>query len=568
MSLMSPLAPPYDPLEWEKKPWPEKAQMVCAAWAMQGYGSPIGAYALYAFKVAFYIGGWVLFCGFTPGMGGLHDIGSWWLRAEAFQKAILWSALFEVFGLGCGSGPLTGRYFPPFGGALYFLRPGTTKLPLFEDAPLIGGRRRTVVDVLLYLTILVLLVGALVAAQPPTNLLIALAVLVPIMGVLDKTIFLAIRGEHYWTTIALFAMVSNWIPGAKAVQAALWFWAGVSKLNHHFPGVVGVMTSNSPVLRFKWLRRRMYVNFPDDLSPSRLCKLMSYMGTALELSVPIILLSGRGGTVTMIGLVLMLMLHSYVTSNVPMGVPIEWNFMVVYGAFFLFWKHADVSIFTMQPQVAIFLAVMLIGVPVLGNLAPGKVDFLLAMRYYAGNWAYSIWLFRDESYRRLGKLTKTSPWVYDQLDKFYPRSVGIGLIGKVMAFRLMHLHGRALAQLLPKAVDRIEDYEWIDGEVVAGLVLGWNFGDGHLHREQLLRSVQEQCRFESGELRCIMVESQPFGRSTMAYRIVDAKDGEIEAGTVDIAELRTQQPWGGKAVTEGGRATPGVPTAPVPDPAG
>jgi hypothetical protein len=54
----------------------------------------------------------------------------------------------------------------------------------------------------------------------------------------------------------------------------------------------------------------------------------------------------------------------------------------------------------------------------------------------------------------------------------------------------------------------------------------------------------------------------------MAYRIVDAKDGEIEAGTVDIRELRTQQPWGGKAVAEDGRATPGVPTAPVPDPAG
>src|SRR5205807_1066323 len=85
----------------------------------------------------------VFFCGFTPGMGGLHDIGSWWLRAEAFQKAILWSALFEVIGLGCGSGPLTGRYFPPFGGALYFLRPGTTKLPFFEDTPLIGGRLRS-----------------------------------------------------------------------------------------------------------------------------------------------------------------------------------------------------------------------------------------------------------------------------------------------------------------------------------------------------------------------------------------------------------------------------------------
>lgn len=565
MSLMSPVAPPYDPLEWEKKPWPEKAQMVCTAWAMQGYGSPIGAYALHAFKVVLYIGGWAFFCGFTPGMGGLHGIGSWWLRPEAFQKAILWSALFEVIGLGCGSGPLTGRYFPPFGGALYFLRPGTTKLPVFEGVPLIGGKRRTVVDVLLYIAIGVLLVIALVAAQPPTTVLIAIAVLVPMMGILDKTIFLALRGEHYWTTITVFALVSNWIPGAKAVQAALWFWAGVSKLNHHFPAVVGVMTSNSPVLRLKWLRRRMYRGYPDDLSPSQLAKVMSYMGTALELSVPIILLSGRGGTVTIIGLVLMLMLHGYVTGNVPMGVPIEWNFMVVYGAFFLFWKHADVSIFSMQPQVAVFLAIMLIGIPVLGNLVPGRVDFLLAMRYYAGNWAYSVWLFKGDSYRRLDTLTKTSPWIYDQLERFYPRSVAVAVVGKVMAFRLMHLHGRALAQLLPKAVDRIEDYEWIDGEIVAGMVLGWNFGDGHLHREQLLRSVQEQCHFESGELRCIMVESQPFGRSTMSYRILDGKDGLMEAGTVDIRALRTQQPWGGEVVANGGRPKSGMPSTPLPD---
>jgi hypothetical protein len=542
--VLNPVPPPYDPLEWERKPWPEKARMVCTAWAMQGYGSPLGAYALYAFKVVLYIGGWVFFCGFTPGMGGLHDIGSWWLRVEAFQKAILWSMLFEGLGLGCGSGPLTGRYFPPFGGALYFLRPGTTKLPVFEGVPLIGGKRRTLVDVLLYLAIGVLLVAALVSAQPSRGVLVAIAVLVPILGILDKTIFLALRGEHYWTTITLFALVSNWIPAAKAVQAALWFWAGFSKLNHHFPGVVGVMTSNSPILRLKWLRRRMYRGYPDDLSPSRLSVLMSYAGTALELSVPIILLTAHGGVLTIVGLVLMLMLHGYVTSNVPMGVPIEWNFMVVYGAFFLFWKHADATLTQISLPAAIFLAIMLIAVPLVGNLSPSRIPFLMAMRYYAGNWAYSIWLFRGDSYRRLERLTKTSPWIYDQLERFYPRSVAVAVIGKVMAFRLMHLHGRALAQLLPKAVDRVEDYEWIDGELVAGMVLGWNFGEGHLHREQLLRSVQEQCQFEAGELRCIMVESQPLGRSTLHYRILDAKDGLIEEGQADIRRLRTQQPWG------------------------
>jgi hypothetical protein len=52
----------------------------------------------------------------------------------------------------------------------------------------------------------------------------------------------------------------------------------------------------------------------------------------------------------------------------------------------------------------------------------------------------------------------------------------------------MHLQGRALPVLLPKAVARVEDYEYVDGELVAGLALGWNFGDGHLHTEQLLRA--------------------------------------------------------------------------------
>src|SRR5687768_9262729 len=123
MGLLKPTPPPYDPLEWAQKPFPERARMVCQAWALQGYGTPPGAYALYAVKVAIYIAAWALFCTATPGLE-LRSIGQWWLEPVAFQKAILWSMLFEGLGLGCGSGPLTGRYFPPVGGFLYFLRPG------------------------------------------------------------------------------------------------------------------------------------------------------------------------------------------------------------------------------------------------------------------------------------------------------------------------------------------------------------------------------------------------------------------------------------------------------------
>jgi hypothetical protein len=128
---------------------------------------------------------------------------------------------------------------------------------------------------------------------------------------------------------------------------------------------------------------------------------------------------------------------------------------------------------------------MLVGVPLAGNLWPRWISFLPAMRYYAGNWAYGVWLFRGESYRKLDRLTKSSARIYDQLARFYDRATSVGLVGKVMAFRLMHLHGRALPALIPKAVSRLEDYEYLDGEMVAGLALGWNFGDGHLHREEL-----------------------------------------------------------------------------------
>ncbi|HET6584723.1 MAG TPA: DUF3556 domain-containing protein [Nannocystaceae bacterium] len=544
MGLLDPTPPPYDPLDWATRPFAERARMVCESWAMQGYGTPVAVFFVYAVKIAAYVGVWIFVCGLTPGLGALSNIATWWLAPIAFQKAILWSMTFELLGLGCGSGPLTGRYWPPFGGCLYFLRPGTTKLPMVPRLPLFGGMRRTWLDVALYAATIAVLVRALLAERIELHHTLPIVVLIVVLALADRTLFLAARGEHYWTTVVCFAFAGDWIAGAKAVQLALWFWAGFSKLNAHFPTVVAVMTSNSPVLRFAWLRRRMYRSYPDDLRPSGLATAMGHAGTALELAVPIVLALSPGGTSLVVGMVLMLMLHGYITSNVPMGVPLEWNVMVVYGAFALFWAHPETTVLDVGSlPVAIFLVVMLVVVPLVGNLVPSAVSFLLAMRYYAGNWPYGIWLFRGDSHTKLARLTKSSGWVYEQLDRFYDRRTSVGLVGKVVAFRLMHLHGRALPLLLPKAVDRYEDYEHVDGELVAGVVLGWNFGDGHLHREQLLHAVQAQCAFEPGELRCIFVEAQPLCRSTQAWRIVDACTGPIASGELDVRELRTRQPW-------------------------
>jgi hypothetical protein len=539
LPFFTPTPPPYDALAWEKLPFAERSRMVCEAWAVQGYGSPPGALVFHALKVAVYIAGWVLFCSTSPGMDSIANIATWSMTSTAFIKALLWSMLFEGMGFGCGSGPLTGRYLPPIVAFTHFLRPGTTKLPLIKALP----HRRSMIDVALYFALIVLLVRALVAPAPGQSELVPIVVLIPLLGVLDKTIFLILRSEHLWTMLVCAVLADNIVPGAKAVQLALWFWAGVSKLNHHFPSVVGVMISNHPLFRWRGIRTRMYRDFPRDLRPSLLATIMAHIGTSLEFITPILFFLGDGGVITFAGIIAMLLLHVFITASVPMGVPIEWNFLMVYGGFFLFVQNASVSLADVSPALLPLLLVFLVVIPLVGNLFPHRVSFLLAMRYYAGNWPFSIWLFRGDTHKKLDKLTKTSAWPLDQLNRLYDNATSVGVLGKVIAFRAMHLQGRLLHDALPKAVDDLEAYQYVDGELIAGLALGWNFGDGHLHQEQLLRSIVAQCGYEAGELRCIFIEPQALFGNTMSYRVVDAVTGEITRGVVEIAKLRERQPF-------------------------
>ena len=544
MGLIHPTLPPYDALDWQQQPFPTRARMVCEAWALQGYGTPVVVFALYGLKIIAYIAVWIAACTRSPDLGSVAELGQWWLHPLAFQKAVLWSMLFEVLGLGCGSGPLTGRYLPPIGGALYFLRPGTTRLPVAG-----AGTQRGRVDVLLYLGLIGSLSAALLSPAPGTTHLLPVAVILPLLGLRDQTIFLAARAEHYLVVtlvILLSATQTQWIAGAMAVWAALWFFAGFSKLNHHFAAVVGVMVSNSPWMTSTRLRKKMYRSFPDDLRPSPLACALGHIGTALELGVPLILLLTTGpGPLLLAGMILVLVLHGYITSNIPMGVPLEWNVMMVYGAIALFWSHPAVTVLDMAWPAALLVLATSVGLPLLGNRRPDLVSFLPSMRYYAGNWAMSVWLFRDESHRRLSQdLTMSAPWTEDQLRPLYDRATTVGLLGKVMAFRLMHLHGRALGMVLPRALQtELSAYTWVDGEVIAGLVLGWNFGDGHLHGPKLLETIQRSCAFSPGELRCIFVESQPLLGQNLRYQIHDAAAGMIEEGELSIDALRQRQPW-------------------------
>jgi hypothetical protein len=307
-----------------------------------------------------------------------------------------------------------------------------------------------------------------------------------------------------------------------------------------------VMMSNGPFFP-RWLKSRLFVAYPDDLRPSRLAAAMAHGGTAVEYSIGFVLLLVAGHpTLTAIWLVVMTCFHGFIAINNPSGMPIEWNILMIYGGFFLFGGHPEAGLAALgsTPLLLAFLVFWLVVVPTYGNFVPSRVSFLLSMRYYAGNWAYNIGLVRKGSAGKFKKLVKAAGTFREQLEKLLPDPTAVDTaITLSMAHRFMHFEGRPLLEALPVAVDDIEDYEWMEGEVLGGMVLGWNFGDGHLNDTQLLEAVQAQCGFEPGEVRVVMVESQPLFGRTMVWKVVDAATGVVARGETDLPSMREVQPW-------------------------
>jgi hypothetical protein len=430
--------------------------------------------------------------------------------------------------------------------------------------PFTRGDSRTIIDVALYVIVLVSGTWALLSAGrggPVTPagdvglldpvLLVPAIIALALLGLRDKTVFLAARGEHYWLTLFVFFFgFTDQIASFKIIMLALWWGAATSKLNHHFPYVVAVMTSNHPLLRSKLFNRvkhRLYRDPVNDLRPSWVPKAMAHVGgTTAEFLVPLVLVFFADGHHWAWFLIaFMVIFHLNIISNLPMGVPLEWNVFLIFSLFYLFGHYSAIHVTDLQSPL--LLAILLLGlavVPILGNFFPQQFSFLPAMRYYAGNWATSVWCFRAGAEEKIeANVVKSSALTAKQLAKLYDPATAEITIDKAGAFRSMHTHGRALNGLLPRAVDNEADYRMREGEIVAGPLVGWNFGEGHLHNEQLLEALQRRCHFDEGDVRVVILEGQPIHIQRQWYRIADAKTGVIEEGYVNVEDMLTRQPW-------------------------
>jgi hypothetical protein len=530
-------------------------------WAVNGFGTPTAVYLLYIVKLVLFSLGAILIISSTPGLGGLGDFSDWWTEPIVWQKLVAFMIIWEMTGLGSGSMALTFRFIPPIGGILYWARPGTIRLPPWPDKiPLTRGNTRTIVDVALYLGVLASagyllfsdgepLAGTAAGRLDPTAIAVTLGLLVA-LGLRDKVSYLCSRPELYGLLLVVFLFpIENLIVASQLVLVGIWLGAAASKLTHHFPYVVAVMVSNTPWNRSKKVKSKLYKNHPEDLNPSREAFFGSHLGTVMESALPLALLFTQGGTLGWIAVVGMVIFHVHITSTFPLAVPLEWNLFMIFGTIFLFGHYGDVPLSTLDdPLLMAILFVSLVVMPIAGNMRPDKISFLPSMRYYAGNWATSQWLFRKETgaEEKFDKtLVKSAPVVVEQLTKLYGRDLAEFILAKALAFRAMHAHGRALNGLLPRAVAPadLEEYHIREGEFLCGVAMGWNFGDGHFHGKQLLDAVQERCRFEPGELRVVTMESQPIHIQAQHYKIYDAATGLVEEGDVKVADMLERAPW-------------------------
>ena len=222
MGFTKPDLPDVDPDTFMQKPLMERMRILATDWVDNGFGSPKMVHTIYIAKlVLLYALGGILVATLTSGLPFLH-VSQWWNQPIVYEKAVLWTVLLELIGVAGSWGPLAGKIKPMTGGILFWARPGTIRLRPWKWVPLTGGDRRTWFDVGLYIVLMISVAvplfspgvhsDSLSAAMPGNTsglvnpaLLIAPIVLLVVMGLRDKIVFLAARGEQYLPALIIFA---------------------------------------------------------------------------------------------------------------------------------------------------------------------------------------------------------------------------------------------------------------------------------------------------------------------------------------------------------------------------
>jgi Transmembrane protein of unknown function (DUF3556) len=141
----------------------------------------------------------------------------------------------------------------------------------------------------------------------------------------------------------------------------------------------------------------------------------------------------------------------------------------------------------------------------------------------------------------------------DQLSAVYGEREAEVVMHQMLGWRSLHSQGRGLNSVMINQLDDdIDRYTLREAEFSFNAIVGFNFGDGHLHNGTLIEAIQRRCRFQPGEFIVVWVESEPVGSGRQQYWVMDAAVGVVERGSWSVADAVSELPWlpGGPIATQ------------------
>lgn len=333
---------------------------------------------------------------------------------ENVKRFIIYNVLGDVLGLNATGGPLGFRVKYFFCAWYNLLMPGSITCPLIPGWP----AKRQIWQSFGYLAYLYFLVAALRAPQ------VGFSEVAPIIGTLavltpfDFVTFQASRGEHYG--YMLFACLFPWaqtLPAIRLSQSCLWFFAGTAKMGPWMKYVNAFMMPNSKIIALLGVfglpvSKFLYNDLPRDVNPSKYISVLAQLAVIGECSLgPLCLF------LPSVGVPLALAFHTYILSMTPFASVMEWNCYCIFMVLALFSSGGvdpgftgytiqsfGTALASFDKPLAAFLLLVLLIVPVYGQLQPKNVPFLTAFRPYAGNWRFTWHIVDNKATEKLRKL--------------------------------------------------------------------------------------------------------------------------------------------------------------------
>jgi hypothetical protein len=484
---------------------------------------------------------------------------------DNIKRAIIYNIVGDVLGLNSSGGPLGFRMKYFFVTWYNLLMPGSITCPLLPGVP----AKRKVWQSCGYVVYVGLLFRALMTATALTfddifPIVLVLAILTPF----DFVTFQASRGEHsgYMLVCCLFPWASA-LPGLRCCQGALWFFAGTAKIGPWMKYVMAFMMPNSkflaaaavagvPVSDMLYKDRN---GQPRDVNPSKFLEFLGHFGVMGEVS-----LAPLCFFLPQVGMPVTFLFHGFIISMTPFASVMEWNVFCMYLSYCFFGGVGASAGYTgysldtlvstassLPAALAAFLALVLLSIPVFGQLHPKLVPFLVAFRPYAGNWRFTWHIVDKKAEHKLRKLKTLegamisenskmlwggNPHFCDQFEDY--------LSGNMVFFP----HFRPLIPMVEKLEKRMGwtagDYTTLFNECFLNAIMGWCLGTGFYVRGAYFDAVASTCGFEKGE--CFVAVFEPMGLldHTAEWHLVDITEPgiKIEHGKMAYSELEGMQP--------------------------